>query len=314
MRLILLVRRLQGSQVAILRRFDEVRALTAAVSSFRGEFQDLDQRLDRASESFARMEQGLSEGFSKLEPPEISAEKVEVFDEGVARLEAVAQHLGELGAEAANDPRGEELEATLAFLQELGTSLEAIAGRLSAAEPPVPPVPPAAESPAEREPTPVEPADEGELVRLREALRAAELTRHELESKHAQQLTEVADHGRAAARRLEDDLKKKKRGLAELTQQNIALQNEVARLREELAAASRSPERLTPALPAETGSRPSLMQMFQPGEEAQAYRKEREGLADEAEAPVDVAPGTEPQGEELEGEPTPSQGRKRRKG
>lgn len=273
MRLILLVRKLQSSQMSILHRFDEVRALTAVVTSFRGGFQDLDRRLDKASEAFERMELGLTEGFAKLEPPEVAAEKVEVFDEGVARLEAIAQHLGELAYESAHDARSEELGATLVCLQQLAASFEGVAERLEDAA--VSQLPPGAVagSPA-APPGPSEPVDASEAGRLREALRASELARHELESRHAQELSDMADHARASAQRLEDDVKKKKRGLSELTQQNIALQNEVRRLRAELEAASKAPERLVPALPAEVGKRASLTPLFDPGEEGRTYGKE----------------------------------------
>lgn len=273
--------------MAILHRFGEVRALTAAAASFREGFQDLDRRLDRASESFQRMERGLAEGFARLDPPEVAAEKVEVFDEGLARLEAIAQHLGELAHESTRDGRGKELGAALASLQEIVASFEGVAGRLEDA------AAPQVQSSSVQAPcaVPVQPApiDESEAGRLREALRASELARHELEAHHAQQLTEMADHARRSAQRLEDDLKQRKRGLAELTQQNIALQSEVARLGQELEAARRSPERLYPALPAETGKRPSLTRLLAPGEEARAYRK-KHGY-DEAEEP---APPVEP--------------------
>jgi hypothetical protein len=43
-------------------------------------------------------------------------------------------------------------------------------------------------------------------------------------------MTQMADHVQRQLQRVEDDLKKKKRGLAELTQQNIALQTQLARL------------------------------------------------------------------------------------
>lgn len=75
-----------------------------------------------------------------------------------------------------------------------------------------------------------------ELASLREKLRASELARVELETRHATELTQMADHVQRQLQRVEDDLKKKKRGLAELTQQNIVLQNQLARLQGGAAA------------------------------------------------------------------------------
>jgi DNA repair exonuclease SbcCD ATPase subunit len=74
---------------------------------------------------------------------------------------------------------------------------------------------------------------ETELASLRAQLRASELARIELETRHSSQLAEVADHAGRQLQRLEEDLKKKKRGLSELTQQNIQLQNLVARMQSE---------------------------------------------------------------------------------
>src|SRR5688572_20932434 len=71
---------------------------------------------------------------------------------------------------------------------------------------------------------------EKELESTRERLRASELARVELETRHAGELSQMADHVGRQIQRLEDDLKKKKRGLSELTQQNIQLQNQLARL------------------------------------------------------------------------------------
>jgi chromosome segregation ATPase len=86
-----------------------------------------------------------------------------------------------------------------------------------------------------------------ELQTLRERLRASELARVELETRHATELTQMADHVQRQLQRVEDDLKKKKRGLAELTQQNIALQGQLARLQ-----GSGAPPEPPPALPSST--------------------------------------------------------------
>lgn len=86
-----------------------------------------------------------------------------------------------------------------------------------------------------------------ELANLREKLRASELARMELETRHATEMTQMADHVQRQLQRVEDDLKKKKRGLAELTQQNIVLQTQLTRLQGN-AAAPEPP----PALPSST--------------------------------------------------------------
>lgn len=104
-------------------------------------------------------------------------------------------------------------------------------------------------------------ATEAELTALRERLRASELAKVELETRHATELTQMADHVSRQIQRLEDDLKKKKRGLSELTQQNIQLQNQLARLTggtpgpspaeppAPLPRSARDPERITDDAP-----------------------------------------------------------------
>lgn len=89
---------------------------------------------------------------------------------------------------------------------------------------------------------------EGELESVRERLRASEMARVELETRHSTELAQMADHVGQQLRRVEDDLKKKKRGLAELTQQNIQLQNKLARLQAG-ADARLDPDAPPPALP-----------------------------------------------------------------
>lgn len=69
-----------------------------------------------------------------------------------------------------------------------------------------------------------------ELEGSRERLRASELARVELETRHTTEMAQMADHVARQLQRVEDDLKKKKRGLSELTQQNIALQNRLNQL------------------------------------------------------------------------------------
>lgn len=83
---------------------------------------------------------------------------------------------------------------------------------------------------------------EAELETARERLRASELARVELDTRHTAELAQMADHVGRQLQRVEEDLKKKKRGLAELTQQNIALQNEVARLGGAAVSAGSAPQ------------------------------------------------------------------------
>jgi len=77
-------------------------------------------------------------------------------------------------------------------------------------------------------------AQEKSTADLRERLRIAEMARAESEARHTTEMAQFADHTRAQITRLEADLKKKKRGLAALTEQNIQLQQQVARLTAEI--------------------------------------------------------------------------------
>jgi len=101
---------------------------------------------------------------------------------------------------------------------------------------------------------------EAELDASREKLRASELARVELDTRHTAELAQMADHVGRQLQRVEDDLKKKKRGLAELTQQNIELQNQLARLQGRPSAALDPP----PALP--RGGSVPVSPLMQPGE------------------------------------------------
>jgi hypothetical protein len=77
-----------------------------------------------------------------------------------------------------------------------------------------------------------------ELEGSRSRLRASELARVELETRHTTEMAQLADHVGRQLQRVEDDLKKKKRGLAELTQQNIELQSRLNQLQQGAAAAA----------------------------------------------------------------------------
>ncbi len=91
-----------------------------------------------------------------------------------------------------------------------------------------------------------------EVTALGERLRASELARVEFEAKHTSELSQIADHARHQIERLEDELKKRKRGLSALTEQNIQLQTALDELR-------RSAERRTePPTPVPDGPPPAL--------------------------------------------------------
>ncbi len=106
---------------------------------------------------------------------------------------------------------------------------------------------------------------EAELESAREKLRSSELARVELDTRHTAELAQMADHVGRQLQRVEEDLKKKKRGLAELTQQNIALQNELARVQSGTAASS-GPEPQAPLPRTSTGPLSQLMRAESPSE------------------------------------------------
>jgi chromosome segregation ATPase len=106
---------------------------------------------------------------------------------------------------------------------------------------------------------------EEELESTREKLRASELARVELDTRHTAELAQMADHVGRQLHRVEEDLKKKKRGLAELTQQNIALQAEVARFQGGAKAGAGEPPAALPR--AGGGALSQLMQAAGEGNE-----------------------------------------------
>lgn len=107
--------------------------------------------------------------------------------------------------------------------------------------------------------------DAADLDAARDRLRASELARVELDTRHTAELAQMADHVGRQLQRVEDDLKKKKRGLAELTQQNIALQTQLAHLQGGSAAASSAEP--PAALPRQgTGPLSQLMRAESPSE------------------------------------------------
>ncbi|MEQ1894816.1 MAG: hypothetical protein ABL998_19920, partial [Planctomycetota bacterium] len=91
----------------------------------------------------------------------------------------------------------------------------------------------------------------------------------ELENKHATELSQVADHAQRQIARLEDDIKKKKRGLSELTQRNIQLQNEINTLKAEVAASNENP----PAVRPRAGGQPLSALMTMDGDTPASSQK-----------------------------------------
>jgi len=263
LRLILLVRKLQRGQYAFLQRFDEVRSFTGVLSSVRNEFGGLQEKLGEAHASLARLEQGLE----RIGPPSPALDPR--LEERLSQLDSLAVHLSEFARRGTTQaPFAAELGETLAYLQEHVAGLENLAERLETSlNAPAPPEHSVETEAAETRAAIEEATAQAERDELRNALRAAELAQAELEAKHSREMTEVADHARARMQRVEDDLKTKKRGLSELTQQNISLQTELARLAGEL-------ERVTAALDAATpgprksqpGSRSKLTRLMKPDE------------------------------------------------
>jgi len=374
LRLILLVRKLQHHQLAFVQRFDEIRALTGALGSFKSDFGALHEQLGAARLTAAELESGLSSGLEKLQALPDPKLEHDALDQRIAGLDALSSRLETLaaaqpkelpfsaelgtvlselralasrmeatqreeraaggqtelaqlyeriqelaegistgsrpdeGAEAraaqldeqlgrlentlaalsngtvANDEAGaevftpgplERLEALASRLEGAGESsasstglagvlarFEELAQRLESLPGALPELP--AESGASSAEYQALTQQYGELRAAYEAvedsrqrlereleavksqLRASELGRMELENKHATELSQVADHAQRQIARLEDDIKKKKRGLSELTQRNIQLQNEVNQLKAEAAAQSEGPPAVRP--------------------------------------------------------------------
>jgi hypothetical protein len=158
-------------------------------------------------------------------------------DETLERLERLAQRLEKRGpARGASSAAPEELIPLVARLEELTLRLEQSPATL----PELPPETLVSEGISARdlEELRIQLACEQEsrrrvdteLENSRERLRSSELARVELETRHTTEMAQMADHVARQLQRVEDDLKKKKRGLAELTQQNLALQNKLSLL------------------------------------------------------------------------------------
>jgi chromosome segregation ATPase len=230
LRLILLVRKLQRGHIAFLQRFEDVRSLSGTLTSFRGSFDGLEERLGQAHGSLDLIQESLALTLERVEPIAKLRAEGAAFDEMLERLEALAQHLGELTRTLPVEAtRASELGETLVHLQDLGGFLESLAGRFESQL-----VLHAPEADAAQQTLAAGSTDDPQA--LQAALRAAELLRVQLESKHAEELAQVADHAQRRLQRIEEELKSKKRGLSELTQQNIALQGQVSRLEAELSA------------------------------------------------------------------------------
>jgi len=386
LRLILLVRRLQHGQLAFAQRLDEIRALTAALGSFRSDVGALHEQLGAARLSAGELEHGLFERLQHLDALTGADEERAALDRRIANLDALAARLETLATQAPSTRTGPELDTVLtrfgelasrfeaahaaeravggqeelaqlyerilelaeglaqkptpvdlsdsAFARDAGARLvrigqqleklqttvqeltstssakahgetlaqierlaarlerrsagpgaakeltallnrfEALANRMEQAPVALPALPaetvtsaPDAETTRALEELRVallceqesRRRVEAELESGRERLRASELARVELDTRHTAELAQMADHVGRQLQRVEEDLKKKKRGLAELTQQNIELQNQVARLQGGAQPSSAEPP---PALP-RGGSGP-LAQLMQP--------------------------------------------------
>jgi hypothetical protein len=357
LRLILLVRRLQHGQYAVVQRLDEIRTLTTALGSFRSELEAMHEQLEAARMSAGDLERGLAERVQRLDGLADPGAERALLDSRLAALDALAARLETLAGQAPADGRAGQLEDVLARFEGLATRIEntqaaerlvggqdelahlyerilELAEGLTHRPPPVDlsdsafareagarlahmsvqldglsetveelskttgakshaetlaqierlaarldrrSVGPGAakeltallnrfdrvasrlEQPPAALPGPasggVAGAPDAETQRAleelrvaalceqesrrrveadldttREKLRASELARVELDTRHTAELAQMADHVGRQLQRVEEDLKKKKRGLAELTQQNIELQTQLARL------------------------------------------------------------------------------------
>lgn len=245
--MVVLVRRLQQGMSDLVHRLDDVPLASTTIASFRSGMGELHGELRSARGALHELVVELGEHQEHLKFPRGFLDQLESLEELVERVE-----------EAASTPLS-GLETQVNRLQELNDRVEQALGapvselqarlarlfveRLEGGEASSPPEPlPPAVSPeaeAEHETLRAELANnrqileraDAEVAALTERLHAAELARSTLESRHVENLTELADRARNQIERLEDELKKKKRGLSELTEQNIQLQTELQRLR-----------------------------------------------------------------------------------
>jgi hypothetical protein len=390
LRLILLVRRLQHGQLAFAQRLDEIRALTAALGSFRSDVGALHEQLGAARMSAGELERGLFERLKSLDALTAVGDQSAALDRRIGSLDALAARLETLAAQVSSNQGGHELDRVLARFGELAARFEAVqaAERSVGGQDELAQLYDRIQELAEglaRKPAPVDLSDsafareagaslarmgaqldtlgeavreltttssakahgetlaqierlaarlerrsvgpgaakeltallnrfeklaqqieqapavhgahpsqagasapdaetmraleelrvaalceqesrrrvEGELEAAREKLRASELARVELDTRHTAELAQMADHVGRQLQRVEDDLKKKKRGLAELTQQNIELQNQLTRLQATAPTGATS----EPAPPLPRGGSASLSQLMQPGDQ-----------------------------------------------
>lgn len=245
--------RATGGQDELARLYERIQDLAEGMATSRqgGEAQpepDPFETLERFGEQIAQ----LSEAVEALAPNENASSQ----DEALARLERLAERLNprtRRGAAPSAAGAPEELQPLL-------ERFESVAQRLEQAQGALPELPPDtmlgdAGSARELEELHVQLLGEQEarrqveeqLATLRDRLRASELARVELETRHTTEMADMADHVGRQLQRVEDDLKKKKRGLSELTQQNIQLQNRLGQLQLELEA--RTTAEPPPALP-----------------------------------------------------------------
>lgn len=243
--------RAAGGQTELARLYDRMQELAEGLASGARPDEGAEARATQLDEQLARLENTLA----ALSNGTVANDErgAEVFTPGpIERLEALAARLEGSGDASAS---AEALGGVLARFEELAQRLESL--------PATPPELPAqgGASSAEfqaltQQFTELRAAYEAvedsrlrlerELEAVKSQLRASELGRMELENKHATELSQVADHAQRQIARLEDDIKKKKRGLSELTQRNIQLQNENNQLKAEAAARDQGPPAVRP--------------------------------------------------------------------
>lgn len=243
--------RAAGGQTELAQLYERMQELAEGLAQGARPDDGADARHAQLEEQLTRLENTLTALSNGTVANDADGE--EVFTPGpIERLEALANRLEGARESSAS---AEALGGVLARFEELAQRLESLPSAL-----PELPAAPGAGSAEFQELTQqftelraayeaVEDSRqrlERELEAVKSQLRASELARMELENKHATELSQVADHAQRQIARLEDDIKKKKRGLSELTQRNIQIQNENNALKAELAAKDEGPPAVRP--------------------------------------------------------------------
>ena len=131
LRLILLVRRIQHGQLALVRRLDDMHALTGVAATIRSDFQALHEQLGAARESAGELERVLAERQEKAPAEDAHAAEQAEIDRRIATLDALVDRVETLAGQAPTEhapgehtPSG-QLEALLARFGELAERIEA---------------------------------------------------------------------------------------------------------------------------------------------------------------------------------------------